>query len=70
MLNNVGVMKKRNPLGGISQYFTSNEEALNLGDSLPVSIKMQKEDRTATLLFPGEDKLYLKFVPDEENYNG
>jgi hypothetical protein len=37
MLNDVGVMKKRNPLGGISSYFDSNEEVKD-SDALPVKI--------------------------------
>ncbi len=35
MLNNVGVMKKRNPLGGINNYFTASEETLE-PEFLPV----------------------------------
>jgi hypothetical protein len=69
MLNNVAVMKKRNPMAGMSSYFTSREE-FKESEALPVSIIMQKADSSQGLLYPELPSLYLKFDPHQDGISG
>jgi hypothetical protein len=69
MLNNVAVMKKRSPMVGMSNYFTSREE-FKEPDALPVSIIMQKPDSSEGLLYPELPSLYLKFDAHQDGVSG
>ena len=69
MLNHIAVMKKSNPMAGMSSYFTSREESKE-SEALPVSIIMQKPDRSQGLLYPELPSLYLKFEPHQDGISG
>jgi hypothetical protein len=50
MLNDVGVVKKTNPMAGMSSYFTSID---HYTDAMPVSIIIKKSDGTEADLKQG-----------------
>ena len=69
MLNNVAVIKKRSPMVGMSNYFTSREE-FKEPEALPVSIIMQNLDSSEGLLYPDLPSLYLKFDAHQDGVSG